>query len=129
MTRKIINARISPDLYVKIADKAKKKRITVSNLIRNIVEDSLDISDDVLDLVDEKIRRYIHTEENEVIGYQSLTLAKQTSCGFCGKELNKGDHVHVAFSENLAASAVICDTCKHKQEKQTEQHEHASGKE
>src|SRR5947207_1010907 len=77
MQKKVINTRISKDLYDKISAKAKKNRITVSNLIRNLVEDSLEIYGDVADLVDGRIKNHLHRQDTvAIIGYQSITLAK-----------------------------------------------------
>ncbi|MFH2021607.1 MAG: hypothetical protein ABIJ34_09450 [archaeon] len=55
MKEKVIHTRVSDDLYEKILKKAKKHRVTVSNLVRNMVEDGLEIVSDVADIIDEKI--------------------------------------------------------------------------
>src|SRR5438045_900625 len=101
MQKKVINTRISKDLYEKISAKAKKNRVTVSNLIRNLVEDSLEIYGDVADLVDERIKNHLHKHDTAaIIGYQSITLAKDTACDICERELKKGTQAYMAFLEN-----------------------------
>jgi predicted DNA-binding protein len=59
MKEKVIHTRVSEDLYEKILNKSKKHRITMSNLIRNVVEDGLEIYNDVADVIDEKVREKI----------------------------------------------------------------------
>ncbi len=56
---RVLNTRVSKNLYEKIANKAKKNRITISNLIRNLVEDALEIHEDFHDAVDKRIKKYL----------------------------------------------------------------------
>ena len=111
---KVVNTRISQKLYEKIASKAKKNRITVSNLIRNLVEDTLEIHEDFHDAVDKKIRKYLVGVKNKnVLGYQEVVLAKNTTCENCEKPLKSSEKAYFAFLEDSNEKIVLCSTCKH----------------
>jgi predicted DNA-binding protein len=115
MRKKVLHTRVSDEMYDQLSTKAKKRRVTISNLIRNIVEDSLDLSGEVFDLVDEKLRRRLH-RENSILGYQPIALSKDTVCDFCGNDLKKGTSVNLAFLENSAKKLTVCDDCKKQQD-------------
>ncbi len=115
MQKKVVHTRISDETYDKLSKDAKKRRVTISNLVRNIVEDSLDLSSEVFNLVDEKLRKKLHRED-AILGYQSITLNKDTVCDFCGKDVSKGSSINLAFLENSAKKLTVCDNCKKKQE-------------
>lgn len=117
MQNKTVQARISEDLYNKISKKAKNHRITISNLMRNLVEDSFEIHDDVWDLVDDKIRKLLNTNagKKKVLGFQTITLTTDSRCHVCDKKFKKGDQINIAFFANSSNTAVICDDCKKKE--------------
>jgi len=115
MQKQVVHTRMSQEMYDKLSKNAKSRRVTISNLIRNIVEDSLDLSGEVFDLVDEKLRKKLHRED-AILGYQQITLSKDTVCDFCGKDLEKGTSINLAFLENSAKKLTVCDECKKKLE-------------
>ncbi len=115
MQKKVVHTRVSGELYDELTKKAKKRRVTISNLIRNIVEDSLDLSGEVFGLVDEKIRSKLNREE-AILGYQQITLSKDTICDFCANDIAKGSETNIAFLENSAKKLTVCNECKKKQE-------------
>lgn len=108
---KVLHARVSKDLYEEISKKAKKHRVTVSNLIRNVVEDYLEIQGDVLDVVDDKIKRYLD-KDIQTVGYQQITLTKRTICQRCREGLKKGAQAYIGFSGDSSRSILICGECR-----------------
>jgi hypothetical protein len=110
---KVIHARISKDLYEKIASRAKKHRVTVSNLLRNVVEDYLDIQGDVLGIVHEKINDYLDKRQS-IVGSQSIMVEKETVCRLCQKKVGRGQEAFVAFLEGTSRTMVICKECRNK---------------
>ncbi len=117
MQNKTVQARISEDLYDKISKKAKNHRITVSNLVRNLVEDYFEIHDEVWDLVDERIRKMLKTEvgKKKVLGFQTITLTADCKCHICERNLNKGDQANIAFFADSSKTAVVCSDCRKKE--------------
>lgn len=124
---KVLNTRVSKKLYQKISSKAKKNRTTVSNLIRNLVEDALEIHEDIHDAVDKKIRKYLsEAEQQHIIGFQEVNLAKDTKCDNCGKSLKASQTAYFAFFEDRDLKAILCAECKLENTEETKSHENTS---
>jgi len=117
MHNKTVQARISEDLYSKISKKAKNRRITISNLVRNLVEDYFEIHDEVWDLVDEKVRKMFKTQagKKKVLGFQTIILSADSRCHLCGQALKKGDQVNMAFFADSGKTAIVCSGCRQKE--------------
>lgn len=111
---KVVHTRVSKELFEKIANKAKKNRISTSNLLRNLVEDYLEIHSDVWDAIDMKLKNYLSLGEDSIIGYQSIILSKKIRCALCNKELNSGSQVFIGFFEKSPQKIIVCPNCKEK---------------
>lgn len=112
---KVVHTRVSKELYDKISSKAKKHRITTSNLLRNLVEDYLEIHGEVWDAIDKKLRSYIDSGEDSIVGYQSITLNKNVHCSLCGKTLKKEAQAFIGFFEKSTQKIIVCAECKDKE--------------
>ncbi|MCR4330210.1 MAG: hypothetical protein NUV65_06735 [Candidatus Roizmanbacteria bacterium] len=112
---KVVHTRVSKELYDKISSKAKKHRISTSNLLRNLVEDYLEIHGEVWDAIDKKLRSYIDSGEDSIVGYQSITLNKDVHCSLCGKPLKKGSQAFIGFFEKSTQKIIVCANCKDKE--------------
>lgn len=116
--KKILNTRVSSQLYEKISNKAKKNRTTVSSLIRNLVEDTLEIHDDIHEAVDRKIKKYLsEAERQNILGFQEVNLAKDVECDDCQKPLQASETAFFAFFEDRDVKAILCSACKSKSSK------------
>ncbi len=111
---KVLHARVSKDLFEKVASKAKKHRVSTSNLIRNLVEDYLEIHGDVWDAIDNKLKNYLDRGEDSIIGYQSIILNKDTTCALCDKKLKSGAQASIGFFEKSSQIIIVCEDCKAK---------------
>ncbi len=118
--KKVLHARVSKDLFDKISDKAKKHRISTSNLIRNLVEDYLEIHGDVWDAIDDKLRSYLEKGDDSIIGYQPLTLSKNTICALCGKKLKEKTQSYIGFFEKSSQKIIVCASCKAEKESKSD---------
>lgn len=114
---KVVHTRVSKKLYDKISSKAKKNRITTSNLLRNLVEDYLEIHGEVWDVIDKKLRDYLSSGEDSIIGYQPIFLNKNISCSLCEKILKKEAQAFIGFFEKSSQKIIICSECKENEEK------------
>lgn len=108
---KILHTRVSKDLYSKISNKARRHRVTVSNLVRNLVEDYFEIHNEVFDVVDKEIREHLVKKES-ILGYQPITLEKNTLCNICGIKLKKGESGFIGFFETSNKKIVVCSKCR-----------------
>ncbi|MEI7580022.1 MAG: hypothetical protein WCJ58_08410 [bacterium] len=111
MKEKVINTRVSKELYEKISDKAKKYRTTTANLLRNILEDSIDIYTDASDLVDEKIKSWLSA--SEIIGFQEFTLRADCLCSNCKTNILAGDSAYNAINKGNSR-IILCTSCQQK---------------
>lgn len=116
MKEKIVHTRVSKNLYKKISEKARKNRISISNLIRNIIEDSIEIYEDVSDIVDEKIIEFLDKRDS-ILAFQEVKLNKNTKCGFCGKTMNKNNKAYLGLFEKSLKKVIICGKCYEKNNK------------
>ena len=115
MRDKILHTRVSENLYEKISSKAKKNRITISNLIRNLVEDTLEIHGDIHEAIDKKIKKYLtNKNRHDILGFQEINLAKTSLCENCGKKLKSSEIAYFAFFENSDSKIILCSNCKSK---------------
>jgi hypothetical protein len=114
---KVLNTRVSKRLYDKISKKAQKNRVSVSNLIRNLVEDALELHEDFHEAVDKKIKKYFsESDENNILGFQQITLSKKSVCGNCGQTIAVTENVFLALLEDSSDRVLFCVTCKNKYE-------------
>lgn len=109
---KVVHTRLSKELYEKVSGKSKKYRLTVSQLLRNLVEDYLEVSGDVIDIVDSKIKELLENEKEEILGFETVTLNKNTNCLLCDRNLKKGENANLAFFEKTHHKAVVCQECR-----------------
>jgi hypothetical protein len=108
----VLHARVSDELYDKISQKAKKRRVTISNFVRSLIEDYSELSGDVFEIIDDKIREHLNKKKEEVLAYQPIVLGKNTVCYVCKKKLTKGESVNIAFFEKSSRNIVICNHCR-----------------
>lgn len=114
MKKKVVHTRIPEELFDEIVSKAKRHRTTVSGLMRNLLEDFLDISEDMTDLMADKTRNMFFGDEamGDLIASQPLTIEKETVCSICQEPLLEGESAYLAFYENTPRGVIVCKTCK-----------------
>ncbi len=115
---KVLHTRVSKDLFEKVSTKAKKHRVSTSNLIRNLVEDYLEIHGDVWDAIDNKLRNYLDKGEDSIIGYQAIILSKNTACDLCDKKLKVDTQAYIGFFEKSSQKIIVCGDCKNEKPEQ-----------
>jgi len=108
---KVVHTRVSNELFKKILDKAKKNRVSTSNLIRNLVEDYIEIHGEVWEAVDKKIKTYLDSEDDSIVGYQPIILSTTKKCFTCGIELKTGEHAFVGVQDNSPKKIIVCQKC------------------
>ena len=104
----VINLRVSKQTYEKIKNRAKKNKDSVSNLIRNIINDSTEIISDISSDLKNKEKK---AKFNDVLIYQRGTLAKENLCGNCGAHMAAGESVTIGRTDSDACY-YFCFRCK-----------------
>lgn len=112
MKSKVVQSRIPEELYEKIVAKARSHRVTVSNFVRNLVEDVIEIHGEVADALDASVKKAIaRPGAGEVAGTQEMILHKDRACDRCQHILKQGKKAHLVWYEGLRNQRIICASC------------------
>jgi hypothetical protein len=118
----VLHTRIPESLEDAIKVKAKRLRIPVSNLVRNVLEQTFQLVEDVvgdgLQIADaarrgaERVREVANRPAADVYGWQELILNRDERCRDCGVELDRGDKAYRGMSDRADARATfLCPAC------------------
>lgn len=134
---RVLHTRVPAVLEAELKRFAQNLRIPVSNLVRTILEDALDVADAAGDRVEERLRKaatHLQTERErlrrkiqpdplgDVYAFQQVTIAQPTACAKCELTLHPGDHAHLGLIDPTVSGGVsrlfVCDAClpSHKEE-------------
>lgn len=110
---KVIHTRIPAALEEQIKRAAEALRVPVSNLVRNMLEDAIQMTKTVRDSFP-GVRGHAAREElADVFGWQGLTLNVATPCASCGKALVPGDEAYLGLTDRPRdhQRVFICSAC------------------
>jgi len=122
---KVLHTRIPESLDDAIKTKARRLRIPVSNLVRNVLEQAFDlveeVVDDGLEIANaarrgaERVREAalrVRGREAGIYGWQELILNRDERCRNCGTELDRGAPAYRGLSDQASAQPVfLCPAC------------------
>ncbi len=138
---RVVQTRVPRDLEATLKEEARRRRLTVSHLIRNVLEDAFDLVDGVVADVDQIVsdsvtlaktvrdsarritssatarandRKELDPEDelDHVYAWNEVVLHRQTLCSKCGSEMIRGERGFVGLSDEAgAARAWLCGEC------------------
>ncbi len=131
---RVIHTRVPAVLERELKRFAENLRVPVSNLIRTILEDALDVADAASESVEDRLKRAADRLEAErerlkkkmhadplsnVFAYQAITLAQRAVCGKCERDMDPGEHAHLGLTDDPAPRPrqangkriFVCDAC------------------
>jgi hypothetical protein len=112
----VLQARVSPSLYNSLVAQARRLRVPVSNLVRNILEDSTRMVENIVDggiEIAEAIGRGVDEEElSSVLGWQPMIANRRLACSHCNGEIRKGKQAFMSVGAPGSRTFVICEACK-----------------
>ncbi len=119
---RVLHTRIPESLEDAIKTKAQRLRIPVSNLVRNALEQTFQLVEDVvgdgLEIAQlakrgaERVREAAVRPRAEIYGWQELILNRDERCRDCGGELNRGEKAYRGLSDLPEVSPVfLCPRC------------------
>jgi hypothetical protein len=138
---RVLHTRVPAVLEAELKRFAQNLRIPVSNLVRTILEDALDVADAAGDRVEERLRSaatQLQTERerlrrkikpdplSDVYAFQEVTVAQPTTCAKCELALHAGGDAHLGLIDPTVSGGVsrvfVCDDClpKHPQPEKEE---------
>jgi hypothetical protein len=113
---RVLQARVSPSLYNSLVAQARRLRVPVSNLVRNILEDSTRMVENIVDSgieIAEAIGKGMdHEDLSSVLGWQPMMANKQLACSHCGHPIEKGSEAFMSVGAPSSRTFVICEDCK-----------------
>lgn len=112
----VLQARVSPSLYNNLVAQARRLRVPVSNLVRNILEDSTRMVENIVDSgieIAEVIGKGMDDEDlSTVLGWQPMSANKRLACCHCGQPIQKGSEAFMSVGAPGSRTFVICEDCK-----------------
>lgn len=128
---RVLHTRVPAVLEQELKRFADNLRVPVSNLVRTILEDALEVADHATENVEGRLKKAAGALEKErqklrkkvlfdplkdVFAFQSVTLAQGASCAKCRKDMPAGTSSHMGLTDpqpgkNRAARIFVCDAC------------------
>ena len=128
-TRKerVLHTRVPAVLERELKRFAENLRIPVSNLVRTILEDAIEVADAATENVEEGLKRAAGHLERErerlkkrmehdplkgVVAFQEVTLATAGTCARCANELRAGSRAHLGIGDGRDGPRLfVCGEC------------------
>lgn len=122
---RVLHTRIPESLEDAIKEKARHLRIPVSNLVRNVLEQTFQLVEDVvgdgLELAEtarrgaERVRSAATRPRTEIYGWQEIILNRDERCAECATELDHGADAFRGLSDKPnALPTFLCPQCMEK---------------
>lgn len=113
---RVLQTRVPQSLYDELVEQAGKLRVPVSNLVRNILEDSArmvgNIVDGSLQIAAALGDRVGERELAAVVGWQPMTANKNLICVRCGRTVAKGEQAFTSVGAPDGRTFIICEGCE-----------------
>ncbi len=125
---RVLHTRVPAVLERELKRFAENLRVPVSNLVRTILEDALSVADAATENVEERLKRAARTLEKEreklkkrmehdplegIVAFQAVTLALDSACAKCERDLPRGSRAHMGIRgpERPGGPLFVCDGC------------------
>jgi len=114
---RVIHTRVPESLEAQLRERAQELGVSVSNLVRNVIGHAFGLVGDVA-ADSHAIARAARGEkktpdpdDDDVIGWQTLTLAKNAVCARCNTILPKGKQAAIGMTGRGAVGPIVCTPC------------------
>ncbi|MBI4122065.1 MAG: hypothetical protein HY461_01915 [Parcubacteria group bacterium] len=101
----IINIRVTKDTYDKVRDSAKANSESISNFIRTVITDSVDVISDFAEGLTGRKHSF-----KDIVSYHKAKLAKAIACGKCGATIAAGAIATIGETSS-AKKYYFCPNC------------------
>ena len=117
---KVIHTRVPESLDTELRDRAKGLGISVSNLVRNILSNTVGFVEGIV--ADSQsiahaakgelnLRAGMPPQRNRILGWQECVMNLNAVCDHCNGIIAKGARAAVSVTELPAQKTVICSDC------------------
>lgn len=145
---RVLHTRVPAVLEQELKRFADNLRVPVSNLVRTILEDALQVADVASNSVEERLRRAAESLEHErtklkqrvqredplanVFAFQEITLAQSAQCAKCNTRLDAGSRAFMGLSDTntpgrTSPRIIACAACLPKPTDGTSAHDARRG--
>lgn len=128
---RVLHTRVPAVLERELKRFADNLRIPVSNLVRTILEDALNVADAATENVESRLKKAAKQLEHErerlkarvkldpfkdVFAFQDVTLAQDATCAKCERDLAAGTRAFLGLTDDPASGkkkprTFVCDAC------------------
>ncbi len=127
---RVLHTRVPAVLERELKRFAENLRVPVSNLVRTILEDAVDVADAAGTGLEARLKQAATAIEHErerlkkrvvpdplsqVFAFQDVTLAQAARCAQCGAELARGTRAHLGMqaggAELRGPNVIVCSAC------------------
>ncbi|MCL4233364.1 MAG: BrnA antitoxin family protein [Deltaproteobacteria bacterium] len=113
---RVLQTRVPKGLYEDLVTQARRLRVPVSNLVRNILEDSVrmveNIVDSGLDIAEAFAKSPGAFDPSVVAGWQPMVANRRLVCANCRKPIKKGEDAFLSVGEPGGRVHTICRSCQ-----------------
>ena len=113
---RVLQARVPKTLYRDLVSRARGLRVPLSNLVRNILEDSTRMVENILESsfeIAHTLSRGVDEKDlKAVLGWQPMIANRDLACSHCGGSIHKGKEAFMGVGSPDGRSLVICEGCK-----------------
>lgn len=110
---RLIQTRVDRRLQKVLVEQAKKRRMSVSNLVRNVLEDAFGLTPpEAGPMLDESVRIEPEPDLSHIYAWNSVVLGKAADCSRCSASVDAGQSALMGLSEDPSADrAWLCTEC------------------
>lgn len=127
---RVLHTRVPAVLEAELKRFAQSLRVPVSNLVRTILEDAVNVADAATENVESRLKQAAGKLEHErqrlkqrvapdplreVFAFQTVTLAQPVDCAKCKKPLAVGERAHLGLTDGPPSRDTprifVCDDC------------------
>jgi hypothetical protein len=117
-----LHTRISEDLEEALKSEARRRRLPVSLLVRNVLEGAFDLVEELVETglhvarrsqdLTRGVARRAETERlDDVYGWQELILNRATDCARCAATLDAGARAYRGLRDRTGPPVFLCAVC------------------
>ena len=115
-----IGARVPKELRDKVIKRAEGEGVSVSILVRRVLEQAFNDSDFVSTTINKQQKSQSREDDkallkkkfSNVLGWETISLNTQVNCASCDKRMDEGDVATVGISLSGGSPVVLCNRCK-----------------
>ncbi|MCH9683568.1 MAG: hypothetical protein K0V04_19170 [Deltaproteobacteria bacterium] len=110
---RLVQTRVDRRLQKILVDKARQQRMSVSNLVRNILEDAFGLAPPQEEPASsEEPQALAEPQLEHIYAWNAVKLGKAVDCSRCGNSMEAGEAAMIGLSEDPEADrAWLCTEC------------------